>query len=122
LDVLPNIPIIFENEIAYQTFFKQHYVDKVRAHNSCVGYFEIASNPTKAQKWKQSDCLIIFGTPKDELKSEIITEQDYFINPSEFYGTALPHINLAILSRMKLENVDIWNKWRHNLQQHSNIF
>lgn len=122
---LPNVPIIFENIETQNNFMKGRFCDLDLIQKSCLGHFENINdyrsipNNDLCSEIKQSDCVIVLGTPKESLQIELDKRGDYFINHTNASAIS-PRINFSTIASIT-RNKDEWKNWNNSLQHRPSL-
>jgi|GEM_PF-2824247 len=113
-DILPNIPVVFENEDAQQEFKKAPFCISSEFNHRIIGHFvridDFQPNGLCAEI-KKSDCIIVFGKPQKDLARALERHCDYITGDT---------VNLSLIDMMK-RNKDNWKTWNKHLQQRPSL-
>lgn len=113
-DILPNIPVIFENSDAQMEFKRSSFSMADNFNNRVVGYFEKIDTYESNQlcdELKKSDCAIVLGTPKPDLQKELDRHGNYITGDK---------VNLSLIEGMK-RKTDAWATWNKDVQRRPSL-
>ena len=128
--VFPHVPIVFETQSAQQYFFKNVGANRNNVAPQCIGHFQKSAEEYSrtigielCDELQQSDYIMVFGTPADELSRELSHHSEKVqVNPTMSIDDYTPHarINMAIIGRME-RPVDQWKSWKQRVQNSHSI-
>ena len=106
----PNVPIIFENDIAERKFNSAVPARREAVASQIIGHFiEAAQWGARQKKIPQSDCYIVLGNPNDTTR-KILEGKPHYISHAGV-SAHYPRVNLSLIEGAIAGQTDKWARW-----------